>query len=172
MMAAVTAVFAQIVIPLPFSPVPFSLAVLAVFLTGAILDKKHAFLAQLVYVLLGAAGLPILANFQGGLSAVVGPTGGYLITYPLMAFLTAWIAEKIGKTKWYCYYPGMILGLLVCYSLGTAWLAISGKMGFGAALMAGVVPFAVFDLIKIVIASSFAFAVNKALTRAGLRLND
>lgn len=171
MMAAVTAVFSQIIIPLPFSPIPFSLGILAVFLSGAVLDKKYAVLAQVTYVLLGAVGLPVFAGFHGGLGAVVGPTGGYLIAYPLMAFFTAWIAEKIGRNQWFCYYPGMALGLLVCYGFGTVWLAVAGKMSFGAALMAGVVPFAVFDVIKIVIAAALAFAVNKVLRRAGLRQN-
>lgn len=169
MMTAVTVVCSIIVIPLPFSPVPFTLSLLAVYLSGALLDKKYAAMVQILYILLGLVGLPVFSGFRGGPGAVVGPTGGYLVTYPLMAFVTAWIAEKIGRQKWYAFYPGMALGLALCYALGTAWLAVSAHMGFGAALLVGVVPFAVLDVIKIVIASALAFAVGRAMAKMGLR---
>ena len=171
MMTAVTVVCSLIVIPLPFSPVPFTLSLLAVFLSGALLDKKHAVMVQVIYILLGVVGLPVFSGFRGGLGAVVGPTGGYLAAYPLMAFVTAWATEKIGRQKWYAFYPGMALGLGLCYALGTAWLAVSANMSFGAALMAGVVPFAVLDVIKIVIAASLAPAVDRALGKLGVRQN-
>ena len=85
LMAAVTAVAAQIAIPLPFSPVPFTLQVLAVILSGLLLGSRYGALAQAIYVLVGAVGVPVFAQFSGGLGVVLGPTGGYLLSYPLAA---------------------------------------------------------------------------------------
>jgi biotin transport system substrate-specific component len=85
LMAAVTAVAAQIAIPLPFSPVPFTLQVLVVILSGLLLGPRHGALAQVVYVLVGAVGVPVFAQFSGGLGVVLGPTGGYILSYPLSA---------------------------------------------------------------------------------------
>jgi biotin transport system substrate-specific component len=76
LMAAVTAVAAQVTIPLPFSPVPFTLQVPAVVLTGLLLGPRYGALAQAVYVLVGAVGMPVFAGFKGGLGVVFGPTGG------------------------------------------------------------------------------------------------
>src|SRR5918912_1625773 len=84
-MAAVTAVAAQIAIPLPFSPVPFTLQVLAVVLSGLLLRSRYGALAQAIYVLVGAVGVPVFAQFSGGLGVVLGPTGGYLLSYPVAA---------------------------------------------------------------------------------------
>src|SRR5215218_2077423 len=83
--ALVAAVAAQIAIPLPFSPVPFTLQVLAVILSGLLLGPRYGALAQVVYVLLGAVGVPVFAQFSGGLGVVLGPTGGYILSYPLAA---------------------------------------------------------------------------------------
>ena len=91
MFTALTILFAQIILPLSFTPVPLSLSLLPVYLSGAILPKRYAVYSQLVYLLTGVAGLPIFAGFKGGPGVLFGPTGGFLIAYPIMAFLTAWI---------------------------------------------------------------------------------
>src|SRR5215207_3565682 len=83
LMAAVTAVAAQIAIPL--EPVPFTLQVLAVILSGLLLGPRYGALAQAIYVLVGAVGVPVFAQFSGGLGVVLGPTGGYLVSYPIAA---------------------------------------------------------------------------------------
>src|SRR3712207_4534728 len=85
LMAAVTAVATQIAIPLPFSPVPFTLQVLAVILSGLLLGPRYGELAQAIYVLVGVVGVPSFAQFSGGLGVVPGPTGGYLLSSPLAA---------------------------------------------------------------------------------------
>jgi biotin transport system substrate-specific component len=82
-MAAVTAVAAQIAIPIP--PMPFTLQVLAVILSGLLLGPRYGALAQAVYVLVGAVGVPVFSEFSGGLGAILGPTGGYLVSYPIAA---------------------------------------------------------------------------------------
>ncbi|KUK16848.1 biotin transporter BioY, partial [Thermococcus sibiricus] len=90
--AALTAVGAQIAIPL--GTVPITLQVLFVLLSGLILGAKLGFLSQIVYLFMGAIGLPVFANFSGGLAYIYGPTGGYLISFPLAAFLAGLVSEK------------------------------------------------------------------------------
>ena len=97
--AALTAVCAVIAVPMPMTTVPVSLLVLGVFLTGALLEKKLAFLAELIYLLVGAAGLPVFSGFSSGIGVLFGPTGGYLLASPLMAFLIAWIIESFRAGK-------------------------------------------------------------------------
>ena len=96
--AALTAVFSQISFPVPMTPIVFTMGVMAVYLTAALLPKWQAFLALIVYLLLGAIGLPVYSGFHGGIGTLLGPTGGYLMAYPIMAFLGAWLRELLGKT--------------------------------------------------------------------------
>jgi biotin transport system substrate-specific component len=161
---AITAICAQIVIPIPFSPVPLSLSLLGVFLTGALLSKWQAGLAQLAYILLGAVGAPIFSGFAGGLAKVAGPTGGYIVAYPIMAFVIALIAEKAKKQSFPLYCIGMGVSLLICYLLGTVWLSVMSQMDFASALMAGVIPFIPLDCVKVVLSASFAPLLHRRLS--------
>lgn len=165
LMAAVTAVLSQFIIPIP--PVPISLSWIAVYLTGILLEKKMAFWTQTAFLLLGAAGAPVFSGFSGGLVKLAGPTGGYLIVYPFMAFIIAFIIEKCGHS---ClkYGAAMVIASLVGYAGGTAWLAVSGHISFQAALAAGVLPFIWGDLLKVVFTALFAAALQKALSHAGI----
>lgn len=142
--AALTAVFSQI--RLPIGPIPFNLGTFGAFLAGMMLPPLGASAAMGVYMLLGAVGLPVFAGFMGGPAALFGPTGGYIIGYLFIAVLTSFAAhrtEKIGIVA-----AAMLLGLLICYALGTAWyIAISGTE-LKKALMACVVPFILPDLAK------------------------
>src|ERR671914_471000 len=125
LMAAVTAVAAQIAIPLPFSPVPFTLQVPAVVLSGLLLGPRYGALAQAIYVLVGAVGVPVFAGFKGGLGIIFGDTGGYLLAYPVaaaVAGLAARAARDAPRRRalltgflWGC------AGLAVIYALGATW---------------------------------------------------
>lgn len=163
LMTALTVVCAQISIPLPFTPVPFSLALLAIFLTGALLPPAYAFLSQVAYLLLGIVGLPVFAKFSAGIGVLAGPTGGYLITYPLIALITALCLKKTGRKTPLHHLPGMVLGLALCHLFGSAMLARYSGISFAAGLMSGSVPFLLFDCIKAVIASLVGYLVFKAL---------
>ena len=126
LMAAVTAVCAQISIPLP-GGVPLTLSVAAVYLSGAFLGPGLAFASQLIYLLLGAFGLPVFAGFSGSLGVLLGSTGGYLLVYPLMA-----AAVALGRRLWGGKLPSlaasMLIALLLCYAGGTAWfMAVTQK---------------------------------------------
>ncbi len=161
--AAVIAICAQIVVPLPFSQVQFSLSVLAVFLCGGILGIRYGCLSVLVYLLLGLCGLPVFGKFMGGPSALLGPTGGYMVAYPLMVLTIGLCRKVFRKQGFMSYFFSMLASLVICYLFGSAWLAISAHMSFGAALMAGVVPFVVFDILKAVLAAYLCVLFRKRL---------
>ncbi|HIX64906.1 MAG TPA: biotin transporter BioY [Candidatus Anaerotruncus excrementipullorum] len=165
--AALTALMAQMVLPLWFTPVPFSLAIVAVFLTGAVLDWKTALLAQGCYLLLGLAGVPVFSYFGAGPAKLVGPTGGYLLAYPLMAAATAWLTARWGR-GFLRMLGAMAAGLLICYTCGTLQLMALTGSGLWEALGLAVIPFALFDLLKAALSSLLAVALHRALRRARL----
>jgi len=152
LMAAVTAVCAQISIPLP-GGVPLTLSVAAVYLSGAFLGPGLAFASQLIYLLLGAFGLPVFAGFSGSLGVLLGSTGGYLLVYPLMA-----AAVALGRRLWGGKLPSlagsMLIALLLCYAGGTAWFMAVTQKSLAVSLAACVFPFVPVDLCKIALASA------------------
>ncbi|MDD3168716.1 MAG: biotin transporter BioY [Eubacteriales bacterium] len=150
--AALTAICSMIIIPLPFTPVPIHLATLSVFLAGGLLGSKGGAVSQIVYVILGAIGLPVFAGFTGGFGIITGPTGGYLIGYVAAAWLTGLMIEKLGH-GYYQNIVSMIAGLAVCYALGTLWFMYITSAGLYAALMMCVVPFLLGDAVKIITGS-------------------
>lgn len=167
LMAAVTAVAAQIAIPLPFSPVPFTLQVLAVILSGLLLGPRYGALAMAVYVLVGAVGVPVFAGFRGGLGVIAGPTGGYLLSYPIaaaVAGLAAYAAVRAPRRRalalsfvWGC------AALAVIYTLGAGWLSVAADLPLAVAVAQGVLPFVVFDLVKVGLAALVAVAAAPAI---------
>lgn len=163
---AVTAVLSQIVVPMPL--VPFNLALLAVFLCGALQKKGAALLSQLCYLLLGAAGVPVFAQFTGGPSILFGVTGGYLVAYPVMAWLIAWLIEKGGRDSFWSRVGAMALSLIPCYLFGTAWFALYLHQSFAQAALAACLPFIPFDLAKALTASYVSLAVQSRVRRAAV----
>lgn len=166
MFTALICVMAQISIPT--QPIPFTLSIFAIFLTGAILEPKYAFLSVLAYLLLGAFGLPVFAGMKGGIGELFGMTGGYKIAFPIMAFLIALIYKSTKKYKTIALAVGMLLSLLVCYFIGTVWFSIVTGTGFYKALTLCVFPFVLFDVLKIVLAVSLSSIIRKALTKSNM----
>lgn len=166
LMAAVTCVVGPLTIPI--GPVPVSLVPLVIFLSVYILGTKKGTLSLLIYLLIGAVGVPVFSGFTGGIGKLAGPTGGYIIGYILMALIAGWFIHRFYDTV-ALQFLGMILGLAVLYAFGTAWLAYSAEMTFAAALAIGVLPFIIFDLIKIVIAIFLGRTVRKRLSRIGIQ---
>ena len=171
LMAALTAVGAQIAIPLYFTPVPFTLQVPMVVLSGLLLGARYGALAQGVYLLLGAVGLPVFAQFHGGLGTLLGPTGGYLVAYPFAAALAGLAFGVVASGKRGRAIAGGtafgLLGLLVIYGLGAAWLAVQAGLSAGEAITAGVLPFVPFDVVKVVLAALLAAAVAPQISAIG-----
>jgi len=143
--AAITAILSQISIPT--QPVPVNLALLSPMLAGWLLGPMYGMISQLVYLLLGAAGVPVFAGFTGGLGHLVGPTGGYIVSYIFMAGVTGAFRKRLrGKVL----LMGLvnILSVLVCYTLGSAWFMASLHRDLLSALAVCVVPFIIGDLLK------------------------
>lgn len=164
LLAALTAVLAQIAIPLP-SMVPISLSTLGGYLAAGLLSWKAAAVSQLVYVLIGAVGVPVFANFHGGLGVVMGPTGGYLIGYIISALVAGLIISKTNE-KFYWYIIAMLAGTFFCYLFGTIWyMVVMSQTNIAAALMSCVVPFLPGDAVKIILASLLALKLRPILKR-------
>jgi biotin transport system substrate-specific component len=162
--AAIDCILAQISIPLPFSPIPFTLSLLAVFLSGSFLPPLYAFLSQIVYILIGLTGLPVFAGFKGGIAVLIGPTGGFLAAYPFMALITALFVKYLSKKNgFFLPLAGMILSLVVCYALGTAVYCLYAKTTVAAALPAVALPFIPFDCVKALIAATIRIAIDKRM---------
>lgn len=159
MFTAIICVLSQISIPVP--PIPFTLGLFAIFLTGALLPPRYAFLSVMTYLLLGAFGVPVFVGFKGGLQNLVGMTGGYLAAYPLMALIIALSYKMIKKHKILALSVGMTSALLLCYILGTVWFTYVTDYSFYKALTLCVFPFIAFDIIKIVLAISFSLLLRK-----------
>lgn len=150
---AVMAVCSWISIP---AAVPFTMQTFGVFITVGILGGKRGSLAILVYLLLGAAGLPVFSGFTGGIGHLMGPTGGYIIGFIFSALLM-WLAEKLFGRSVKVLSVSMLAGLIVCYAFGTAWfMAVytrnTGEVGLMTALGWCVFPYIIPDVIKIVLA--------------------
>lgn len=161
--AVLTAVCAQMSITVPLlTSVPFTLQVFGVLMAGAVLGAGRGSLSQVVYLLLGAVGLPVFAGFSGGLAALVGPTGGYLWSFPLAAWLTGWTADRTGRRARSAavlgtLYGGMLAGIVAIYLLGVIGLYATGAApSLRASVRIGILPFIWFDLVKAVIAGLVA----------------
>jgi biotin transport system substrate-specific component len=159
-MTVLTATAAQVSIPLPFTPVPLTLQPMIVLLGGAALGSRLGMASQVLYLLAGLAGLPVFATSpvlpQGALR-LIGPTGGYLLAYPLAAFLTGWLAERGFDRRYFTSVLAMVAGLSVIFACGVTWLAwfaVPAPVGLQNALQSGVYPFIVPDVVKILIASA------------------
>ena len=161
-----TALFAALIcIAAPFSVqlpglVPITLATFAIYLTGALLGSKRGTLAVLVYILIGAVGLPVFSNFTGGLAKLLGPSGGYIIGYIPLVFLSGLFYDK---RKW-LIPVGMVLGTAALYTFGTAWYMIYTKSDIVTALTACVVPFLFGDSIKIILTTVIAVPLGSRLS--------
>ena len=153
---ALTAVSAQIAIPI--GSVPITLQVLMVLLSGFLLGSRLGFIAQLLYVIMGAVGFPVFANFSGGIGVIYGPTGGYLLAFPLAAFIVGCAGERT-RNIW-LYFAAALGGIGVIYLLG--WLRLGLFIGgdFRKAFMMGVLPFIGVDLMKAGIAVAIAERVK------------
>lgn len=144
------ALCAQIRIPLPFTPVPITLQTLGILLVGSLLGSRQGLLSMLLYLALGLVGLPFFSGGQAGVEILHGPTVGYLVAAPLAAMLVGWLAERGWDQRVGTTALSMILGNLVIYALGVAWL--STLIGLEAAITKGALPFILGDLVKIAVA--------------------
>lgn len=176
---ALTAAAAQISVPLPFTDVPFTFQPMVVLLGGLALGPRLALGSQVLYLMAGIAGLPVFAASAAlppGALRLLGPTGGYLMSYPMAAFLAGSLAERGFDRRYVTSVLAMLAGLLVIYACGAAWLGFFARagaqgtpIGLQAALVAGVYPFIVADLLKLLAAAGILPGLWRLLGRSGTR---
>lgn len=159
-MTAVTAVMAQISIPMPLG-VPMTMQTFAVTLAGVILGSKRGGMSILVYVLLGAVGVPVYANFGGGLQNIVGATGGFLISFPIMAYLIGLGTEMRKKKGMFVLF--LILGTLINYVIGVLMFCVIMQASVITGITACVLPFIPTAIIKAVVAAVLGLKIRDRL---------
>ena len=164
--AVIMAICSWISIP---AAVPFTLQTFGVFVAVGVLGGKRGTLSVLVFILLGAIGVPVFAGFSGGIGVLAGTTGGYIIGF-LFSALVMWAMEKLPGKKSVMQIVSMIAGLIVCYAFGTAWLAVEAHLTFYQALLAGVIPYIPGDLVKIIVVVLVGPIVKKRLQSGGFLL--
>ena len=152
-----TAIAAQISIPLPFTPVPFTLQPMVVLVGAAALGSRLGWTSQVLYLALGLAGLPVFAAsplLPQGVARLAGPTGGYLMAYPFAAFAAGWLAERGFDRRYLTAVAAMLAGLAIVYAGGVVWLTLVTTQSLAAALATGFYPFVLADLLKLLVAAA------------------
>lgn len=147
--------------------VPFTMQTFGVFVTVGVLGGRKGTLSVLIYLLLGVIGIPVFTGFRGGISALLGTTGGYMIGF-LFAALVMWAMEKLPGKSAVTQITSMILGQIVCYIFGTVWFwqiysRTNGSTGIMAVLGWCVFPFIIPDIIKIILAYEVTGKLRKNL---------
>jgi biotin transport system substrate-specific component len=167
--AVLTAIAAQVSVPLPFTPVPLTLQPMVVLLGGAALGSRLGMASQVLYLAAGIAGLPVFATspvLPQGLLRLLGPTGGFLVAYPFAAFLTGWLAERGFDRRYVTSVLAMASGLTLIFACGIAWLAwfaSPAPVGLPDALRLGLYPFVAVDVLKVLLAATVLPTLWKAI---------
>jgi biotin transport system substrate-specific component len=151
--ALLTAACAQISIPIPGSPVPVTGQTFAVLLTGAALGANRGALGQMLYVGLGLVGLPFYADGAHGVDVVFGATGGYLLAFPI----SAWVCGKLAEARYdrtpATALPAFLVGSIIVFAIGVPWLAVSADISLATAIDLGFVPFIAGGILKAALAA-------------------
>lgn len=161
--SALIAIAAQVAIPLPFTPVPLTLQPLAVILIGVVLGSTRGAAAAVLYLLEGFSGLPVFAQGHGGALWLLGPTAGFLYSYPFAAWVAGFVSERGWGSSILRAVTGMLLALGVIYLGGWSWLAV--QLGASAALAVGVSPFVLADIVKVAIGATLLPKAQELIAR-------
>jgi biotin transport system substrate-specific component len=160
--SAVIAVCARLMVPLPFTPVPLTMANFGVLLVGLSLGSRRGFAAAALYLAWGAMGLPVFASAgPGSFAQMIGPTGGYLWAYPVVAFLAGWIAEH-GRPSFVRNLWAAIAAEIVLFAAGVSWLVIVTHNWRQAAFF-GLYPFLFAEVSKVMLAAAGAGRLRRSL---------
>lgn len=167
--ALLTAIAAQIEIPLGFTPVPLTGQTFAVLLSGAVLGMRRGALSQLVYWFAGLTGLPFYSGGAGGWEKGTGATMGYLIGFAVASGAIGYLAERKHDRNFATSLPAMLLGSTIIYAFGAAWLSFHLNLplanGEQNAISLGVAPFLVGDLLKALVAAGCTTSVWAAISK-------
>lgn len=155
--SSITAILAQISIPL--LEISFTMQIFAASLCGLVLGKRLGFISQIIYILLGTIGLPVFTHFRGGIGMLLGPTGGFILSFPMIAFVVGYFSEKFKSTLGIMF--GMISSLLISYTIGALQFCLVTNSNFIKGLTVCVLPFIIVDIIKL----SLAMLVGKSISK-------
>jgi biotin transport system substrate-specific component len=159
--AAVTAVMAQVSIPMPLG-VPMTMQTFAVSLAGVMLGGKKGFVSILLYILLGAAGAPVFANSKGGLGVIAGPTGGFIVSFPIMAWIIGVGADR-RHNGWWPLAAGLLLGTVFNFVSGMAVFSLATGKDLPTAFFACVAPFIPTAIIKASAAGALGAKIRRRI---------
>lgn len=148
LMTALICVLSPIMIPMP-GGVGFTLGLFVILLVTYLMGVPKSLICYSVYLLIGAIGLPVFAGFTGGLSRITGPTGGYLIGY-IAVIIFAGIFNHLGKNKIWMFIIGSVIGIIVCYIIGSFWFMYVTATDLKQAVWLCIIPFIPFDAVKII----------------------
>ena len=176
---ALTAAAAQISVPLPLTAVPLTFQPMVVLVGGLVLGSRLGFASQVLYLAVGIAGLPVFAasaTLPPGALRLLGPTGGYLMAYPVAAFVAGYLAERGFDRRYITSVLAMFAGLAIIFVSGVTWLGLfartltgSAPVGMQAALATGLYPFILPDVIKLALAAGLVPALWRLVGRTGAR---
>ncbi len=163
LMASLTTLGAWCSVMLPFTPVPVTFQTLFVLLSGMLLGPRFGPMSQCIYLLLGLSGIPVFSQMSGGPGVLLGPTGGFLLSFVPASWLCGIIAERSQEPSVMRYCAAACAGLIVIYVSGALWLTLYLTSGAWSVLCAGVLPFLPADLVKAFLAASVAVRIKRAL---------
>jgi biotin transport system substrate-specific component len=155
--SAFVALCARVTLPLPFTPVPLSLQNFGVLLVGLLLGSRRGFAAMLLYLAEGSAGLPV---FAAGSAGVFGPTGGYLIAYPVVAFIAGWLRERTQRS-FARYALACLAAEALLFAVGVSWMVVFYRQPLAAAAAFGLYPFVAAEVLKVSAAAGIAVRWHK-----------
>ncbi len=147
---------------IPAGTIPVSLATFAIYITACTVKTKISVSAVIIYILLGAMGLPVFSSFQGGFHILTGVTGGYIIGYIPCTIIIGLLVNRFEDKK-FIYAVSLVLGTVACYAIGTLWYMIQTNSNFVSAISVCILPFIIGDIIKISAASALGFVLRKRI---------
>lgn len=166
MMAAVMCICSWLAVPFV---IPFTMQTFAVFCTLLLLGGKYGTLSVAVYLLMGAVGLPVFSGFRGGIAHLLGPTGGYLFGF-IFSGLCYMLLEPLMTKKRKLRIPALILGLLICYLIGTVWFWVvyaskTGEYSLASVAVTCALPYVLPDALKMLLAIYVSDRINTGLRK-------
>lgn len=162
---AIIGIFAQIIIPLPL--IPITGQTLAIGITATILGSRYGTYSTILYLMIGAIGVPVFSAMSSGFGILFGPTGGFIVGFIPTAYFIGKYLEKTRFTLLHAYIANLI-GMLITLSFGTIWLKISASLSWQAAFVGGFLPFIIVGIVKAILAGWIGIIVRRRLATANV----